>query len=111
MISDDYTITTSNLFMINNITYLAKHNVLYKMELDKDIENMKIFTDKCDIVKIDKIDDNRLFVMTNDNRVAIIDISGEYSNDLGLIIFTYDDSENTDKIFGNQNNKPTNGFI
>lgn len=96
--NDKFTKVTSNLFMIDNITYLAKHNVLYKMELDKDIENMKIFTDKCDIVKIDKIDDNRLFVMTNDNRVAIIDISGEYSNDLGLIIFTYDDSENTDKI-------------
>ena len=98
MVSDDYNIVTSNLYTINNTIYFAKHNVLYKMELDKYIENMKIFTDKWDIVKIDKIDDNRLFVMTNDNRVAIIDISGEYSNDLGLIIFTYDDSENTDKI-------------
>ncbi len=95
LVNDNSTTVTSNLFMINNITYFAKHNIVYKMNLNQIIASLEIFSVKCDIIKIDKIDDSRLYVLTNDNRVAIIYLDDD---NLGTVVFIHDDSENIDKI-------------
>jgi len=97
IISDNYTIATSNLYTVNNTIYFAKHNILYKMDLDIVTDSQKIFNDNSNIIKIGKYNEEELYILTDNNRLVILKLN-DNDNKIGNIIYNYNDSNDTDKI-------------